>query len=113
MLFALARTFGQHDLDLFAFASVEDQVFDLLRKFGERDVETKPVVLSEAVQPATAPRILVVVKSFFDDRTIAECAGGVRDEQGREDAFGGAQAGAGAARARWVVEGEIAVVQRR
>ena len=70
-------------------------------------------MLGQAVQPASAPGIFVVIERFLDDRAVAQAAARIGHQERWVHALGSAQARAGAARAGRIVEGKVAVVQRR
>src|SRR5258708_890858 len=70
-------------------------------------------MFGEAVQPAAAPGVLIVIECFLHDGAVAQGAAGIGHEQGWMNALRSAESSAGPARAGGIVEGEVRVVQRR
>src|SRR5262249_3374316 len=91
VLLALARSFRQDNLNLLSFAPVENEVLHGLRQFGKWSVETESIMLREAVQPAPAPRVFIVVECLLHDGTVPQRAAWVGHKQRRMDALGGAE----------------------
>src|SRR5262249_29499500 len=72
VLLALARAGWHQNLDLFAFASVEDQVLNRIGQFAKRRLQAEPVMLSQAVEPTPAPGVFVMIKGFLHNGAVAQ-----------------------------------------
>ena len=72
VLLALAGAGWHQNLDLLAFASVEDQVLNGIRQFAKRCIKAESVMLSQTVEPTPAPGVFVMIKGFLHNGAVAQ-----------------------------------------